>query len=83
MSDRVSLQNKVVLVTGAASSTGREFAYTFAHAGAQVVIADHDATSASATAEDQLAARLNKPSWVCCTCSRPLLCRFSAAGMTV
>lgn len=45
------LQDKVAIVTGAASGIGRQIAQTFAREGAKVVIADLDATSAQSTAK--------------------------------
>ena len=48
----MSLRNKVALITGAGSGIGREIARTFAHAGGEVVIADRDAASTSAVAEE-------------------------------
>src|SRR5580692_3747819 len=46
------LKNKVAVVSGAASGIGKEIARTFAHEGANVVIADRDGTSAEATAAE-------------------------------
>jgi 3-hydroxybutyrate dehydrogenase len=47
----MSLQNKVALVTGAASGIGRECALTLARKGATVVIADLNQAAADAVAE--------------------------------
>jgi len=46
------LEQKVAIVTGAASGIGREIAHTFALAGASVVIADLDAAAAQAAAAE-------------------------------
>src|SRR5579862_6676406 len=48
----MQLQDKVAIVTGAASGIGKEIARTFAKAGARVVIADRDFRAASETAEE-------------------------------
>jgi 3-hydroxybutyrate dehydrogenase len=48
----MNLEDKVAVVTGAASGIGREIARTFAHARARVVIADLDAAAAAATARE-------------------------------
>jgi 3-hydroxybutyrate dehydrogenase len=42
----MNLNDKVAIVTGAASGIGREIARTFVQAGARVVIADRDSTAA-------------------------------------
>jgi 3-hydroxybutyrate dehydrogenase len=46
------LENKVALVTGAASGIGKEIARTFAREGARVAIADLDQAAADATARE-------------------------------
>ena len=46
------LQDKVAVITGAASGIGKEIALTFAREGAKVVIADLDRDAAEATARD-------------------------------
>jgi 3-hydroxybutyrate dehydrogenase len=46
------LEDKVAIVTGAASGIGKEIARTFAHAGARVVIADLDQAGAEAAATE-------------------------------
>jgi 3-hydroxybutyrate dehydrogenase len=46
------IKDKVAVVTGAASGIGKEIAWTFARAGARVVIADVNSTAARATAEE-------------------------------
>ena len=46
------LENKVAVVTGAASGIGKEIARTFLREGAKVVIADLAAAAATATAEE-------------------------------
>jgi len=48
----MQLNEKVAVVTGAASGIGKEIARTFAQAGARVVIADRNSTAAHATAEE-------------------------------
>jgi len=48
----MQLDNKVAVITGAASGIGKEIARTFAQAGATIVIADRDAAAARATAEE-------------------------------
>jgi 3-hydroxybutyrate dehydrogenase len=48
----MNLDDKVAIVTGAASGIGREIARTFAGAGARVVIADRDSTAAQAAADE-------------------------------
>ena len=48
----MQLENKVAVVTGAASGIGKEIARTFAQAGASVVIADRDAAAAHAAANE-------------------------------
>ena len=49
----MQLDNKVAVITGAASGIGKEIARTFAQAGATIVIADRDAAAAHATAEER------------------------------
>ena len=46
------LENKVAVVTGAASGIGKEIARLFAREGARVVIADHNAKGADETARE-------------------------------
>ena len=46
------LENKVAVVTGAASGIGKEIAIIFAREGAKIVIADLDAKAADATARE-------------------------------
>ncbi|HEV8017260.1 MAG TPA: 3-hydroxybutyrate dehydrogenase [Steroidobacteraceae bacterium] len=48
----MQLENKVAVITGAASGIGKEIARTFAQAGATVVIADRNAPAAKATADE-------------------------------
>jgi 3-hydroxybutyrate dehydrogenase len=48
----MQLDNKVAVITGAASGIGKEIARTFAQAGATIVIADRNAAAARATAEE-------------------------------
>jgi 3-hydroxybutyrate dehydrogenase len=48
----MQLENKVAVVTGAASGIGKEIARTFAQAGASVVIADRNAAAAHAAANE-------------------------------
>jgi 3-hydroxybutyrate dehydrogenase len=46
------LEDKIAIVTGAASGIGKEIARTFAREGAKVVIADLDLAAAEATAAE-------------------------------
>ena len=48
----MQLDNKVALISGAASGIGKEIARTFSQAGATVVIADRNAASAQQVAEE-------------------------------
>ncbi|MFZ1906081.1 MAG: 3-hydroxybutyrate dehydrogenase [Steroidobacteraceae bacterium] len=48
----MNLNDKVAIVTGAASGIGREIARTFVQAGARVVIADRDSAAAQAAADE-------------------------------
>ena len=43
---RMQLENKIAVITGAASGIGKEIARTFVQAGATVAIADHDVAAA-------------------------------------
>jgi 3-hydroxybutyrate dehydrogenase len=53
---KLQLENKVVVVTGAASGIGSQIARTFVRAGAQVAIADLDLTGAERLAEELVGA---------------------------
>jgi 3-hydroxybutyrate dehydrogenase len=48
----MKLQNKVCIVTGAASGIGKEIAFTYAREGGKVVIADMNLAAAQATADE-------------------------------
>ena len=48
----MKLQDKVCIVTGAASGIGKEIAFTFAREGGKVVIADLNKGAAQATADE-------------------------------
>jgi NAD(P)-dependent dehydrogenase (short-subunit alcohol dehydrogenase family) len=50
--DQFMLRDKVAIVTGAGQGIGRAIALAFAEAGANVVVADIDATSANTTARE-------------------------------
>jgi 3-hydroxybutyrate dehydrogenase len=52
MTQPAALQDKVALVTGAASGIGKEIAHTFARAGARIVIADLNLAGARAVAQE-------------------------------
>ena len=53
----MQLENKVAVITGAASGIGKEVARAFAQAGATVVIADRNAAAAHAVAEELASSR--------------------------
>ena len=48
----MKLQDKVCIVTGAASGIGKEIALTYAREGGKVVIADMNKVAAQATADE-------------------------------
>src|SRR5258708_24592622 len=48
----MKLENKVAVITGAASGIGKEVARTFAEAGADVVVADRNVAAAREAAEE-------------------------------
>ena len=52
----MKLQDKICIVTGAASGIGREIALTYGRAGGKVVIADLNKAAAQAVADDIIAA---------------------------
>ena len=70
------LENKVAVVTGAASGIGKEIARLFARKGARVVIADHNARGADETARELggpaarsaflVTSRTRRRSWLLC-----------------